>query len=171
MQKPLQSLVWRNPYLGHPESVLLAMVARQNLEMCVLAVQVIQYPAIPAAAARPRKAWERTDEVLWHRLPGGPVHRMPRGGGHPAPRLAPVPDPHGAASRHYLPGPAKGGPRRRRGGPRAGRLRRVSGRRETTTTAADEVKLRSQWIWELLEHSSSPIIEPPLTTRTSANLG
>ena len=46
---------------------------------------------------------------------------------------------------------------------RAGRLRRVSGRKETTTTTtttADEVKLRSHWIWELLEHSSSPIIEP-----------
>ena len=115
-----------------------------------------------------------------HRLPGGPVHRVPRGGGHPAPRLALVPGPHGAASpaaRHYLPEPARG-PRRRRGGgrhevppeSRAGRLRRVSGRRETTT-AADEVKLRSHWIWELLKHSGSTIIEPPLTTRTSANLG
>ena len=31
-------------------------VARQNLKMCFRAVQVIQYPAIPAAAARPRKA-------------------------------------------------------------------------------------------------------------------
>ena len=39
MQKLLQSLVWRYPYLGYPESVLLAMVARQNLEMCVRAVQ------------------------------------------------------------------------------------------------------------------------------------
>ena len=106
-----------NPYLGHPESVLLAMVARQNLEMCVRDVQVIQYPAIPAAAARPRKA---RAEVLRYRLSGGPVHRVPRGGEHPAPRLAPVPGPHGAASpaaRHYLPGPA-GGPRRRRGGGR-----------------------------------------------------
>ena len=94
------------------------MVARQNLEICVRAVQVIQYPAIPAAAARPRKAWVRADEVLRYRLPGGPVHRVPRGGEHLAPRRALVPGLHGAASpaaRHYLPGPA-GGPRRRRGG-------------------------------------------------------
>ena len=149
MQKPLQSLVWRNLYLGHPESVLLAMVARQHLEMWCRLSNIQRYRQQPHGPEKREYELTKCSDI---NCPVGrctvcreeadiPRHvllRCPALMERRLRRLGTIcPDPPEVRGDGEVVTAMRSFQSRR--------LRRVSRRRETTTTA-DEVKLHSHWI-------------------------